>query len=78
MKNKIQQVRELVNIQGSKGNWDSSDYMTGLFNGLEMSLSILEKREPVFRTYVKPPLMVRIKRWVSLKFSSPTTQGINL
>lgn len=75
MKNNIQKISELIDIQGSKGNWDSSPYMTGLFNGLEMALSILEKREPLFRTYVKPPLTVRIKRWIGLKFSSPTTQG---
>lgn len=77
MKSSIRQIKDLVNIQGEKGNWDSSEYMTGLFNGLEMSLSILEKREPLFRTYTRPPFVVRLRRWFWLKFSSPTTVAEN-
>lgn len=77
MKSNIQKIRELVDIQGSKGNWDSSPYMTGLFNGLEMALCTLEKREPMFRDYVKPPFLTRVKRYMFFRFYNPTqAQGL--
>lgn len=49
-----QMVRDLVNLvdaQGIKGTWDASPYHTGLFNGLELALSIFEKREPQYREH---------------------------
>lgn len=46
---KIASVNEVRDVQGEPGNWDVSDYMTGLYNGLEMASSILEDREPEFR-----------------------------
>lgn len=45
----IEDLKNLVSAQGQKGNWDASPYMCGLFNGLEMALSIFEKREPQFK-----------------------------
>jgi len=45
----IEDLNNLVSAQGQKGTWDASPYMCGLFNGLEMALSIFEKREPKFR-----------------------------
>jgi hypothetical protein len=51
MKNmsKINTLREIVNIQGWDGNWNYDPYMHGLYNGLEFALSIMEKRDPVFK-----------------------------
>ena len=45
----IEDLKNLVSAQGQKGTWDASPYMCGIFNGLEMALSIFEKREPKFR-----------------------------
>jgi hypothetical protein len=49
-KEKLQNIKNLVDIQGLDGNWDYDLYMLGLFNGMEMILSILEDREPKFRS----------------------------
>jgi hypothetical protein len=51
-KENIRMVKDLTNLvdaQGQKGTWDISPYHTGLFNGLELALSIFEKREPKYR-----------------------------
>ena len=45
----LNDFKDLVKIQGRDGNWNYSEYMRGLFNGMEMMLAILEKREPNFR-----------------------------
>ncbi|MEU8196353.1 hypothetical protein AB0C10_21455 [Microbispora amethystogenes] len=45
-----EKVREVRDIQGRPGNWDYSPYMHGMFNGLELAVSILEgEREPDYR-----------------------------
>jgi hypothetical protein len=68
----IDQVKSLVDIQGSPGNWDVSPAMCGMFNGMEMILSILEKRDPVFRSVeqkttrdedVQDRLFDRVMQW---------------
>jgi hypothetical protein len=41
----LKQLREVHAIQGSDGCWDIDDYMLGLYNGLELALSIVENRE---------------------------------
>lgn len=50
MNDKIESIRQLLEVQGSNGNWDFDAYMCGLYNGIEISLATLEEREPVFRT----------------------------
>ncbi|MGF7057202.1 hypothetical protein [Brassicibacter mesophilus] len=45
---KINSLKNLENIQGSKGNIDQGDYMVGLYNGLEIAVALLENREPNF------------------------------
>ena len=47
----VQDLSNLVDAQGQKGTWDISPYHTGLFNGLELALSIFEKREPKYREH---------------------------
>lgn len=46
---KIQNLKDVHRVQGSDGNWNYDPYMQGLYNGLELALSIMENREPVFR-----------------------------
>jgi hypothetical protein len=46
---KYRQIKEIINIQGTDGNWNFDSYTLGLFNGMEMLVSILEDREPIFR-----------------------------
>ena len=50
---RIKDLRDLVELQGRHGNWDHDDYMCGLFNGMEISLAMLETREPQFRALPK-------------------------
>ena len=40
----LTQLREVHAIQGRDGCWDIDDYMLGLYNGLELALSIVENR----------------------------------
>ena len=40
----LNQLREVHAIQGRDGCWDIDDYMLGLYNGLELALSIAENR----------------------------------
>jgi len=45
----IADLKNLVDAQGQDGTWNSDKYMLGLFNGLELALSIFESREPKFK-----------------------------
>lgn len=47
--NRIDNCREMTNVQGRNGNWNFDPYMQGMFNGMEFLLAILENREPVFK-----------------------------
>lgn len=49
-------MKDLVAVQGTNGNWDNSDYMNGMYNGMELMLAIAEGREPQYRW--KPKLTV--------------------
>lgn len=49
MFNKIEKVKELLEIQGSEGNWNCNSYMHGFYNGIELSLSVIENRDPIYR-----------------------------
>lgn len=49
-KSPTDKVRDVRDIQATSGTWDDSPYMRGMYNGLELALSILEgEREPEFR-----------------------------
>jgi hypothetical protein len=45
----LEKIQNLVEIQGWDGNWNYDSYMHGMYNGMELLLSILEDREPVFK-----------------------------
>jgi hypothetical protein len=43
-------IRNLRDVQGRDGTWDMDEYMRGLFNGLELALSVLEgERDPQYK-----------------------------
>jgi hypothetical protein len=45
----IEALKSMVSVQGDHGNWNYDDYMFGMFNGMELALSILENREPQYK-----------------------------
>lgn len=57
MKDKLEILRNLVAIQGSAGNWDYSEYMRGMFNGMELMLATLEDRQPEFKPFNPIPIL---------------------
>jgi hypothetical protein len=57
----LNQLREVHAIQGRDGCWDIDDYMLGLYNGLELALSIVENRECRYKDRPKPQ-----RTWVGL------------
>ena len=54
MKEALNQLREVHAIQGRDGCWDIDDYMLGLYNGLELALSIVENRDCRYKNRPKP------------------------
>jgi hypothetical protein len=52
---RIADLRNIKEVQCSKGNYDQGEYMRGLANGLIMALSIMERNEPKF---FDPPMKV--------------------
>jgi hypothetical protein len=62
----LKQLLELHAIQGSDGCWDRDDYMLGLYNGLELALSIVENRECRYKQRPKSqPEQEPVKDWVA-------------
>lgn len=49
----LKDLKKVQEIHGKKGNWDYDDYMLGMYNGMEVLMAIIEKRDPVFRTLKK-------------------------
>ena len=42
--------KEMLDIQGQKGNYDYDEYMLGLYNGMEYIIALFEEREPFFKS----------------------------
>lgn len=42
-------MEEMLEVQGSNGNWDCDPYMHGLYNGMEFMRSLAYGDSPVFR-----------------------------
>lgn len=49
MSQKIDDVRDLLKVQGFDGTWNYDPYMMGLYNGLELALAVLEGRQPEYK-----------------------------
>ena len=60
----IPKMREMLEVQGSDGNWNYDSYMHGMYNGMEYIIAMVESREPVFREAPKKWLSKR--EWVEL------------
>ncbi|MBW2345569.1 MAG: hypothetical protein JRF53_16520, partial [Deltaproteobacteria bacterium] len=43
---KIEDLRKLVKVQTSDGNWNYSEYMLGMANGMLCALSVISGEEP--------------------------------
>lgn len=56
--NKIKEIKRLKLVQEQK---ISDDYTVGIYNGLELALSVLEKREPDFKTFEKESEVIEIE-----------------
>ena len=54
-KKRIRELKRVKDAQEQSLKAEHDDYMTGLYNGLEMAVAILEDREPIFEKYVKEP-----------------------
>lgn len=46
---RLKDANNCLDQQGSHGNWDANEYMFGMFNGMELILSIIEGREVKYR-----------------------------
>lgn len=73
-RSRIDMLKEMIQVQGQKGNWDTDKYMWGLYNGMEFAASIMESREPKFLDwpYTRWQYLwkrMRIKFWRFFKFS---------
>lgn len=49
LKQKVDIMRSVVETQGKDGTWNYSEYMHGMYNGMEMMLAMIENREPVYK-----------------------------
>lgn len=49
LKTALKALRDVLAVQGSKGNWDYDPYMFGLFNGLALAESVMTGEEPEFK-----------------------------
>ena len=45
----VEKLKNLLEIQGSHGNWNYDPYMHGMYNGMELMLATLEDRAPDYR-----------------------------
>jgi hypothetical protein len=43
------EFNDLISIQGRDGNWNYSSYMRGLYNGMELMMAVIERRDPRFK-----------------------------
>lgn len=48
-KENISRLQDIHRVQSYSGNWNYDYYTLGMFNGLELALSIFENREPDYR-----------------------------
>jgi hypothetical protein len=70
MKKEIDDLMNVVDIQGYNGNWNFSEYMWGMYNGMELALAIVENREPKYKEKPKkflcepdePPRIEKIRK----------------
>lgn len=45
----LKDANDVLNVQAQGGNYNYDSYMLGLYNGMEMIVSLFEQREPKFK-----------------------------
>ena len=46
----LKDANDVLNIQSQKGNYNYDSYMLGLYNGMEMIVSLFEQKEPKLKS----------------------------
>lgn len=64
----LKDLRYAHGVQGLNGNWNWNPYMMGLYNGLELALSIFEDREPAYKE--QPKVFISEKQELEKKENS--------
>lgn len=72
----ILEMRKVHAVQSSHGNWNHDAYMLGMFNGMELMLSIAEGRSPVYRDAPKKFLADFDTKELEKVFPSATEEGV--
>jgi hypothetical protein len=54
---RIKELKKLLEIQGSAGNWDYDEYMFGYYNGMALALAVLTDSDPLY--YNKPDMFIK-------------------
>lgn len=66
MKNNItitsKQLEDIQNLLKVQANNISDEYMTGLYNGMELIASIVEKRDPIFASKITSGESTKMER----------------
>ena len=44
-------ANELLAVQGQEGNWSYNEYMSGMYNGMELIVACMEDRDPIYKKY---------------------------
>ena len=65
---KFKRENNVLNTQGKSGHWNYDPYNHGMFNGMELILSMIENREPNYRN---PP-----KEWIKDKLDRASNKPI--
>ncbi len=76
MKDILNELKSLVDVQGRNGNWNYDRYMHGMYNGMEVLLATIEKREPVFKD--APEIYLIDKKAPVKKAPTKKRRGISL
>ena len=46
---RIEKVRDVSKVQSASANYNSSEYMRGMANGLILALAILDDKDPIYK-----------------------------
>lgn len=58
LRTKTKQIKQIRDLQKNTVDITPDDYMIGLYNGLEIAVAILERREPEFLNCVREPEVI--------------------
>lgn len=63
----LEDINDLIKIQGADGDWNDSAYMCGLYNGLLLARSVITNESPDFRNVPRETLWFKFKKWNSYR-----------